>query len=208
MQNLKQTDDRLQQQMDFVLAIDREKAIRRQTWLADDSRRETDAEHAWHLAMMVLVLSEYAEEAIDVTRTMAMVLCHDLVEIDAGDTYAYDEAAKKTQAAREQAAADRLFPILPPDQGLKLRSLWEEFEAWETPEAKFAHTLDCLQPTLLNHAVAGRSWRRRGVRRSQIMARNARTAEGSKTLWEYGYAHWIAPHVADGSIVDDREHTR
>ncbi len=149
MEKTKQITDRLQQQMDFVLAIDREKAIRRQTWLADDSRRETDAEHAWHLAMMVLVLSEYAEEAIDVTRTMAMVLCHDLVEIDAGDTYAYDEAAKRTQAARERAAADRLFAMLPPDQGIQLRGLWEEFEAGETPEAKFAHTLDCLQPTLL-----------------------------------------------------------
>lgn len=207
MEKTKQIADRLQQQMDFVLAIDREKAIRRQTWLADDSRRETDAEHAWHLAMMVLVLSEYAEEAIDVTRTMAMVLCHDLVEIDAGDTYAYDEAAKRTQAAREQAAADRIFAMLLSDQGIQLRGLWEEFEAGETPEAKFAHTLDCLQPTLLNHAVAGKSWRRRGVKRSQIMARNARVAEGSQVLWDYSYATMIAPHVADGSIIDDREPT-
>ena len=125
--------DRLDRQIEFIREIDKEKSIGRQTYLADASRKEDDAEHAWHMAIMTVLLSEYANEKIDVLRTMTMLLIHDLVEIDAGDTYAYDEDGKKTQAQREQKAAKRLYGLLPEDQGAKLKAIWEEFEAKNTP---------------------------------------------------------------------------
>ena len=137
-------NERLEQQMAFCLEIDKEKFIGRQTYLTGAVRRENDAEHAWHMAIMTILLSEYANEEIDVLRTVTMLLIHDLVEIDAGDTYAYDEEGKKTQKARELAAADRIFQILPPDQGKKFREIWEEFEAQNTPESRFARTMDNL----------------------------------------------------------------
>ncbi len=176
--------DRLEKQLAFLLEIDRQKEIIRQTYLADGSRRESDAEHAWHLAVMCMLLSEYANDAIDVARTMKMLLVHDLVEIDAGDTYAYDAKGNETKGAREQKAADRIFGMLPEDQGAELRGLWDEFEAMETPEAKFANALDKIQPVLLTDQAQGKSWREHGVRKSQIMGRNERTHEGSEILWE------------------------
>ena len=176
--------DRLEKQLAFLLEIDRQKEIIRQTYLADGSRRESDAEHAWHLAVMCMLLSEYANDAIDVARTMKMLLVHDLVEIDAGDTYAYDVKGNETKGAREQKAADRIFGMLPEDQGAELRGLWDEFEAMETPEAKFANALDKIQPVLLTDQAQGKSWREHGVRKSQIMGRNERTHEGSEILWE------------------------
>ena len=127
--------ERLKQQFSFITEIDKEKEITRQTYLSDGQRKENDAEHAWHLALMTILLNEYANDSIDVLRTVTMVLLHDIVEIDAGDTYAYDEEGKKTQRARETKAADRIFGLLPKDQGEKMRGLWEEFEAWETAVA-------------------------------------------------------------------------
>ena len=176
--------DRLEKQLAFLLEIDRQKEIIRQTYLADGSRRESDAEHAWHLAVMCMLLSEYANDTIDVARTMKMLLVHDLVEIDAGDTYAYDVKGNESKGAREQKAADRIFGMLPEDQGAELRGLWDEFEAMETPEAKFANALDKIQPVLLTDQAQGKSWREHGVRKSQIMGRNERTHEGSEILWE------------------------
>ena len=187
--------ERLDQQFAFLREIDREKEIVRQTYLADGSRKEGDAEHAWHMAIMTLLLSEYANEKIDVLKTVSMLLIHDLVEIDAGDTYAYDETGKTTQREREVRAAERLFGLLPEDQGKKMRALWEEFEARETPEARFARTMDCVQPLMLNDASGGRSWAEHGVRVSQVLARNAHTAGGSQAIWDYAKANFLDPHV-------------
>lgn len=144
---------RIEKQFEFCREIDKEKFIGRQTYLTDRNSKENDAEHAWHMALMAVLLSEYSNEPIDVLKTVTMLLLHDLVEIDAGDTYAYDEEAKKTQKQRELAAADRIFGLLPEDQQEKLRGLWEEFEAESTPEARFARTLDNIQPTMLNAAT-------------------------------------------------------
>ena len=194
--------ERLDQQFAFLREIDKEKQIMRQNYLTDGSRKEGDAEHAWHLALMTLLLSEYANEEIDVLKTVSMVLIHDLVEIDAGDTYAYDTAAVATQRQRELAAADRIFGLLPEDQGQKMRALWEEFEARKTPEAKFARTMDCVQPTMLNDASQGKSWLEHGVHLSQVLRRNKRTGEGSQTVWDYARTHFVEPH-AGRELVDD-----
>jgi len=196
----KEQEDRLDQQFDFLREIDREKFISRQTYLTDAKRKEDDAEHAWHMAVMTLLLSEYANEEIDVLRTISMVLVHDLVEIDAGDTYAYDEAGKETQQDREKAAADRIFALLPDDQEAKFRGLWDEFEAWDSPEAKFAHAMDNIQPLMLNAATDGKSWEEHGVRLAQVEKRNEKTAQGSDRLWAYAYEQFIAPSVETGKL--------
>lgn len=196
-------NERLEQQMAFCLEIDKEKFIGRQTYLTGAVRRENDAEHAWHMAIMTILLSEYANEEIDVLRTVTMLLIHDLVEIDAGDTYAYDEEGKKTQKARELAAADRIFQILPPDQRKKFREIWEEFEAKNTPESRFARTMDNLQPMMLNNATDGKSWADRGIRLSQILGRNRNTDKGSKALWEYAKENFLQPNLDKGRIVED-----
>lgn len=185
--------------MEFIVEMDKTKQIIRQTYLADGSRKENDAEHAWHLAMMAYLLQEYAEEEIDVTKTMIMVLIHDLVEIDAGDTYAYDEKGNLDKREREVKAADRIFPLLPSDQAEELRALWEEFEANQTPEAKFAHTLDNLQPLLLNDASGGKSWREHQVTLDKVLKRNQYTMQGSSTLWDYAKA-CIDKNVEIGNI--------
>lgn len=190
---------RLQQQMDFIVEMDKTKQIIRQTYLADGSRKENDAEHAWHLAMMAYLLREYAEAEIDIAKTMIMVLIHDLIEIDAGDTYAYDEVGNLDKREREEKAANRIFPILPPDQAKELRGLWEEFEANLTPEAKFAHTLDHLQPLLLNDASGGKSWREHQVTLDKVLKRNQHTKEGSKVLWDYA-KECIDKNVEIGNI--------
>lgn len=195
--------DRLEQQFEFIREIDKEKFIRRQTYLSDGKRKENDAEHAWHMAIMAILLSEYANEEIDVLKTVTMLLIHDIVEIDAGDTYAYDEEAKKTQKEREQKAAERIFGLLPPDQGEKFKKIWEEFEARETKEARFARTMDNLQPVMLNDATDGKAWVEHGVHLEQIMKRNQNTAEGSETLWEYAYQNFILPNVEKGRIKSE-----
>ena len=177
--------DRLKQQLSFLMEIDKQKEIIRQTYLSDGSRKETDAEHAWHMAIMCLILSEYANEPIDVPKTVMMLLTHDLVEIDAGDTYAYDAQGNATKRERELRAAERIYSLLPKEQGAYLRGLWDEFEAMETPEAKFANTLDKIQPVLLTDRAEGKSWLEHGVREEQILGRNQRTHEGSEILWNY-----------------------
>lgn len=192
--------ERLRKQMEFLLEIDKEKMIRRQTLISDGSRQETDAEHAWHLAVMCALLAEYAEEKIDVGHTMLMVLMHDLVEIDAGDTYAYDTAGNADKGERELRAAERIYNLLPADQAKMARELWDEFEAMETPEAKFANTLDKTQPVLLNDAAGGVSWSSHQIREEQILARNVRTPEGSRVLWEFARG-LIERNVEKGNII-------
>ena len=194
--------ERLDKQFEFFREIDKEKFIFRQNHLTDKKRAENDAEHAWHMAIMTVLLSEYANDEIDVLKTVTMLLIHDLVEIDAGDTYAYDEEGKKTQRERETKAAERIFGILPKDQGDKLRGLWEEFEAYETKEAKFAHVMDNIQPAMLNVANDGKDWVRHGVHLEQILKRNEKTAEGSETLWDYVYQNMIEPNVKKGRIIN------
>ena len=193
---------RIDRQFDFIREIDKEKFITRQTFLSDAKRRENDAEHAWHMAIMTLLLSEYANEEIDVLRVLSMLLIHDLVEIDAGDTYAYDAVGGATQHTREEAAAQRIYGILPEDQGKWLYDLWEEFEAYETPEAKYAHMLDNSQPLFLNNATDGISWVEHGVKKSQIYTRNRRTGEGAPKIWEY-MQELIDQHVEKGHVIDD-----
>lgn len=197
--------ERLERQFDFIKEIDKEKFIQRQTRLSDNARRENDAEHAWHMAIMTVLLSEYANEKIDVLRTVIMLLIHDIVEIDAGDTYAYDEERQKTQHERESQAADRIYALLPEDQQKKMRDIWEEFEEAKTPEAKFAHTMDNLQPAMLNTVNGGVAWKERGIAMSQIMKRNVHTAEGSQDLWDYAYENFFKKNIDAGNIVDDSE---
>ncbi|SEA10232.1 putative hydrolases of HD superfamily [Lachnospiraceae bacterium NK3A20] len=199
--------ERLQRQFQFIREIDREKEIMRQTPLADNSRKEDDAEHAWHMAVMTLLLAEYSNEKIDVLHTVSMLLIHDLIEIYAGDTYAYDEEGRKTQKARETMAADRLYALLPEDQRDELRALWEEFEAEETPEARFARTMDNIQPLVLNDASGGTSWIEHGVHLDQVLGRNRNTARGSEVLWQYAQDHFIAPALASGALQPPRQDT-
>jgi putative hydrolase of HD superfamily len=175
----------------------------RQTLKSDGVSCENDAEHAWHMAIMTMLLAEYASEPIDVLRTMSMLLIHDLVEIDAGDTYAYDETGKATQQEREQAAAERVFAMLPDDQGRKMRALWDEFEAGETAEARFAMAMDRIQPMMLNAATDGQKWKENGVTLSKIMARNKATPETAPALWDYTKEYFIDPHVESGSIRNE-----
>ncbi|MGN8631434.1 HD domain-containing protein [Blautia sp. HCP3S3_G3] len=194
--------ERLKKQMEFIVEIDKVKNIFRQTYLADRGRKENDAEHSWHLALMAVLLKEYSSEEVDLSRVVPMVLVHDLVEIDAGDTYAYDAAGVSTQKERENQAADRIFGMLPADQGEWLRNLWDEFEAYETPDAKFAHLLDNCQPLLLNDASNGLSWEEHQVKKSQIYRRNQRVPETSGVIWEYMQS-LIEKHVKLGHIIDD-----
>lgn len=177
--------ERLKKQMEFIIEVDKLKDIIRQTNLTNGERKENDAEHSWHLALMAVFLSEYSKEPVDVLQVIKMVLIHDLVEIDAGDTYLYDEAGNGTKAAREQKAAERIFNILPQDQAEELFGLWREFEDRKTPESKFANTLDRIQPVLLNDATEGRAWREHDVCIDQIMSKNEYTSQGSDVLWAY-----------------------
>ncbi|MEE1113657.1 MAG: HD domain-containing protein [Eubacterium sp.] len=196
-------DERFRKQIDFILEIDKEKNILRQTHLSGHGRREDDADHAWHLAIMAWLLSEYAEKQIDVAKVMLMVLIHDIVEIDAGDTYAYDAAGKATERERESAAADRIFGLLPEDQGQTLRALWEEFDAYETPEARFAHVCDNFQPLLLNDSNDGGDWKEHGVYRSQVEKRNEKTHTGSEKIWEY-MRTILDRNVERGSLLEEQ----
>ena len=193
---------RLQQQFAFIQEIDKEKTIFRQTYLSDASRKENDAEHSWHMAVMALLLSEYANEQIDVLKTVSMILVHDLVEIYAGDTYAYDTVGNNDKAEREIKAADKLFALLPEDQRDKFRALWDEFEEGATPEAKFAITIDRIQPLMLNNASGGRSWQEHGVKSSQVYGRNVTTAQGSERLWKYADENFIQPNIGNTLKVE------
>jgi putative hydrolase of HD superfamily len=194
--------ERLEQQLKFILEVDKVKNIFRQTYLADGERKENDAEHSWHLAMMAVLLKEYSNEEVDLSRVIPMVLIHDLVEIDAGDTYAYDEEGARTKEEREKRAAERIFGLLPKDQGGYFKGLWEEFEAYESADAKFARMLDNCQPMLLNDAAGGKSWREHGVKKSQIYKRNERTGEGSRVVWEYMQGV-VEKNIQAGNILDE-----
>lgn len=177
-------DERLQKQLEFILEIDKEKNIFRQTHLSGHGRNENDAEHAWHMAIMAYLLQEYSNEKIDVARVMLMCLIHDVVEIDAGDTYAYDAEGLKTQKAREDAAKERLYSLLPEDQKEALTAIFDEFEERKTPEARFARALDNLQPLLLNNSNDGGDWKNHEVTAKQVYGRQSRTREGSEKLFE------------------------
>lgn len=179
------TDERLKKQMDFALEIDKEKNILRQTHLSGHGRNENDAEHAWHMAIMAYVLREYANEPVDISRVMLMCLIHDIVEIDAGDTYAYDKEGLKTQKAREEAAKERIYSLLPDDQKHELAAIFDEFEDNETPEARFAHAMDNLQPLMLNDSNDGGDWREHNVTAEQVYGRQSKTRQGSERLFEY-----------------------
>ncbi len=191
-----------EKQISFIMELDKIKKIGRQTYLSDASRKENDAEHSWHLALMAFVLADYANEKIDVLKTIKMVLLHDVIEIDAGDTYAYDTEGNKTKRERELKAADRIFGLLPKEQEREYRGLWDEFEEMETAEAKFANTLDKVQPLFLNDASGGKSWEEHGVRKNQVLARNERTHEGSEELWAYAKS-LIEKNVKAGKLIDE-----
>ena len=195
--------EELTQLFNFFREIDKEKFIGRQTYLTDGVRKENDAEHAWHMAIMTVLLAGYSNEKIDVLKTVTMLLIHDIVEIDAGDTYAYDPEGKKTQKERERKAADRIFHLLPDDQADKMYELWEEFEAQQTPEAKFARTMDNIQPMMLNDASNGLSWDEHQVKLSQILKRNERTADGSEQIWEYAKEEFLQKNIQAGHIIED-----
>ena len=177
-------DERLKKQMEFSLEIDKEKNIFRQTSLSGHGRKENDAEHAWHMAIMAYLLREYANEEVDIKKVMLMCLIHDIVEIDAGDTYAYDAEGLKTQKAREDAAKERIFSLLPDDQKKELMSLFDEFAEAVTPEARFAHSMDNLQPLMLNNSNGGSDWMEHGVTADKVYRRQSTTRPGSETLYE------------------------
>ena len=195
-------DDRLAQQLAFLVQADRLKTILRRTPLSDNSRLENSAEHSWHLALAALALGEYAPSGVDVGRVLQLVVVHDLVEIDAGDTFAYDPAAHATKDERERAAADRLFGMLPPDQRARFRALWDEFEAHVTIESRFANALDRFQALLLNSHSGGGSWATHRVRKSQVLTRMAPVQSALPSLWPY-VLDVIDRACENGAIVRD-----
>lgn len=196
--------ERFARQRDFILEIDKEKLVQRQTHLTHQGRREDDAEHAWHMTVMAYLLREYANEPFDLARTMVMTLTHDLVEIYAGDTYAYDQAGQADAEQRERSAAERLYAKLPQDQADDLRAIWEEFEANQTPEAHFAHAMDNLQPMLLNDSNDGGDWKLHGVRRAGPAGRNEVTRKGSTQLADY-VDQRLDTQVRAGNLLPDED---
>ena len=184
----KDGDGRLERQIAFAVEVDKLKHIFRQTLLMDASRRENDAEHSWHLALMAVLFREYARDQVDLLTVVKMALVHDLVEIDAGDTFCYDEKGYEDKAQREQQAADRIFKLLPEDLAGQVRGLWDEFEAGETPEARFANALDRFQPLLHNYRTQGAAWRRHSVTSDRVIARNRHIEDGAPELWRYARA--------------------
>ena len=195
--------ERLEKQLEFILEIDKEKNIFRQTHLSEHGRNENDAEHAWHMAIMAYLLQEYANEKVDILKVIMMCLIHDVVEIDADDTYAYDEENLKTQKAREDAAKERIYSLLPDDQKQKLIDLFDEFEDNQTPEARFAHVMDNLQPLLLNHSIDGGDWRAHQVSAKQIYKRQETAKAGSERLYEV-IDKIIQDNIAKGNIIDEK----
>ncbi len=194
---------RIDKQFEFLLEADKEKFIERKTLKSDGKTFENDAEHAWHMVLMCILLGEYSNEDIDMLKTISMIVIHDIVEIDAGDTYAYDSEAKKSQRERELKAAKRIFGLLPDDQCKKFKKLWEEFEEGKTKEAKFAHAMDNIQPAMLNNSTDGKMWAKNKVSLKQILERNKNTSDGSITLWNYSYNNFILPNIEKGRIEND-----
>ena len=192
-------DERLARQLDFALLIDKEKNILRQTHLSGHGRRENDAEHAWHMAVMAYLLREYSNESVDISRVMIMCLIHDIVEIEAGDTYAYDEAGHGSKKEREDAAKEKIFSKLPEDQKIEMIALFDEFEEGKTAEAKFAKSMDNMQPLILNNSNGGSDWRDHRNTYAQVFGRHSGTRAGSEALFEYT-REVINRHVAEGNI--------
>ena len=196
--------ERLQRQIAFIMEADRVKTIlRRNRVVSDTARRENDAEHMYHFALMAIVLTEYSDAGIDLLRVLKMILVHDLVEIDAGDVFIYDPGALAGKRAREEAAADRIFGLLPADQATEMRAVWEEFEAEESAEARFAAALDRLQPLLCNYFTGGGAWKEYGVDAGMVFAVNAKIARGSTELWEYA-SRFLDESVAKGYLAPAR----
>ena len=196
--------ERFRKQIEFILEIDKLKRIMRQTILLDRSRRENSAEHSWHIALSVLVLSEYAKDAdVDFFRVMKILLVHDLIEIDAGDTYCYDERGRQDQAMREERSADRIFNILPTDQAKMFRKLWDEFEDRKTPESRFANALDRVQPFLHNFFTRGHTWQKHGVEKKQVLSRMQPVNDGSPFLWDY-ISRLVDDAVKKGFLADEK----
>ncbi|MBQ3014069.1 MAG: HD domain-containing protein [Clostridia bacterium] len=193
---------RFEKQLSFILEADKEKNVFRQTHLSGYGRRENDAEHAWHMAMMIYLLREYSNENFDVAKAMMMALIHDIVEIDAGDTYAYDTKGLETQKERETRAAERIFGLLPDDQRDELRALFEEFEDCNSAEARFAKAMDNFQPLLLNHANGGADWREHQISRSQVVGRQITSKLGSEDIWEYT-EELIEKNVKSGNLINE-----
>jgi putative hydrolase of HD superfamily len=198
------SSSRLTQQIQFIVEIDKLKQILRQTLLTDGSRQENSAEHSWHLGMMAIVLAEYAPADVDLLCAIKMLLIHDLVEIDAGDTFCYDVQGNQDKAVREAIAATRLFGMLPEGQGLEVRDIWEEFEAQQTPTARFATALDRLQPLLHNQQTQGGTWRLHGITRNQVLKRMSPIKDGAPTLWPF-VEQVIETCVAAGYIKPEPE---
>lgn len=193
-------NDRLTQQIGFLIEIDRLKSVIRRTYLANGTRHENSAEHSWHLAMMAMVLSEHANEKVELLRVLKMLLIHDIVEIDAGDTFIYDKVGALDKEEREQKAAERIFGLLPEEQTRELRDLWDEFEAGDTPEARFAKSLDRLMPLLHNYEIKGGSWQEHGIKSHQVLALNAHIGDGSETLAQLAFSV-IEDSVAKGYLA-------
>ncbi len=200
---------RLQQQITFILEIDKLKSVLRQTYITIDERHENSAEHSWHLATMALILIDHADEKIDLCHVLKLLLVHDIIEIDAGDTYCYDELETKDQSVREHQAAERIFSLLPEDQANTMCDLWLEFESRNTPEAKFAVALDCLMPLLHNLHTEGKSWQEHNITMDQVITRNRAISDGSAQLWQFAQSiikqavtagYLTAP---DGSVSED-----
>ena len=192
-------DERIKKQLEFLLEIDKEKNIFRQTSLSGHGRKENDAEHAWHMAIAAYLLKEYSNEPVDIAKVMIMCLIHDIVEIDAGDTYCYDEEAKLTQKAREEAAKERIYSMLPEEQKQELISLFDEFENWSSPEARFAHAMDNIQPLILNNSNGGSDWNEHGVTAKQVYVRQSQTKIGSEKLFEVTDSI-IQKNIKDGNL--------
>ena len=195
--------ERLKRQIGFLIEIDKLKRVLRQTVLMDTSRQENSAEHSWHLAVMALILAEYANQPVDLLRVLKMLLVHDIVEIDAGDTFIYDEKGQSDKAERERRAAERIFGLLPADQAAEVRALWEEFEARQTPEAAFAAALDRLHPLLHNYCTRGVAWRRHGVTARRVVQRNRNIEDGASTLWQLA-SLLIEDAVEKGFLAGER----
>ena len=193
--------ERLEQQIAFLLEIDKLKSVLRRTYLLNDPRHENSAEHSWQLAVMAMLLAEHANAEVNLLHVLKMLLVHDVVEIDSGDTYIYDVAGNESKAAREQEAARRIFGLLPDDQRDEMHRLWEEFEARQTPEARFAAALDRLMPMLHNYHTQGRAWREHGITDAQVIAHNGHMADGSAGLWEYAEA-MIKNAVGQGYLTE------
>lgn len=192
--------ERLNQQMEFLIEVDKLKAIFRQSLLADGSRHENDAEHSWHMAMMAIILKEYAPEGTDILHSIKMMLIHDLVEIYAGDTYLYDEKGNADKEEREKLAADKIFGLLPKEQGQEIKALWYEFEACETKESGFANTLDRLQPVLLNYLTKGKMWQKHGVSSDMVIKKGYRLMENADEKIKAYYLKLINESVENGYL--------